>query len=277
VIVDHLLAERLGRAGQDKLARAMRYSALAPGKRIRPLLAIASFRACGAAGNAIYGPAAALELIHAYSLIHDDLPDFDNDSLRRGRPTSHIVHGEPLALAAGLALLAEGLAWIAEAPVACKQELVRTVTRAIGLEGMIAGQYLDLLSEGCALEPAQLLRVHEGKTGRLIRAAVLTGALVAGARSRLRDGLARYGDELGLAFQITDDLLDVIGNEEMMGKTAGADAQASKATFVSVFGTAGARAHARSAADRARAIAASLPLEKGLLLALADFVEDRAH
>jgi geranylgeranyl pyrophosphate synthase len=244
---------------------------------MRPLFAVAAFRACGGRGETVYGPACALELIHAYSLVHDDLPDFDDDALRRGRPASHIAHGEPLAVAAGLGLLLEGLAWLAEQPAPLDREMLRTVSRAIGLGGMIGGQYLDLLSEGRALGPRQLLRIHAGKTGCLIRAAVLVGALAAGADARLRAGLARYGDHLGLAFQIADDLLDAFGDQKLTGKATGADAAAGKATFVSVYGAEAAQIHARAAADRAKRVAARLPLEAELLLALADFVAERAH
>ncbi len=275
--MDRRLAERLDHALPGPLRDAMRYSALAPGKRMRPLLAVATFRACGGVGETVYGPACALELIHAYSLVHDDLPDFDDDALRRGRPTSHVVHGEALALAAGFALLAEGLAWIAEQPPPLAPRLLRLVTRAIGLDGMIGGQYRDLCAEGRSLPPEALLEVYAGKTGRLIRSAVLVGAVIAGAATPLLEGLARYGDDLGLAFQIADDLLDAVGDEELTGKATGADAAAGKATFVSAFGAEGARAHARSATERAKQEAARLPIESGLLLAIADFVAERAH
>jgi geranylgeranyl pyrophosphate synthase len=154
---------------------------------------------------------------------------------------------------------------------------LRLVTRAIGLDGMIGGQYLDLCAEGRSLPPEALLEVHAGKTGRLIRSAVLVGGVTAGASPEVLEGLARYGDDLGLAFQIADDLLDALGDEELMGKARGADAAAGKATFVSAFGAAGARAHARAAAEHAKLEAERLPIESALLLALADFVAERAH
>ena len=275
--VDAALAARLTARGTGRLAGAMAYSALAPGKRMRPLLAIAAFRACGGGGEAVYGPAGALELVHAYSLVHDDLPDFDDDALRRGRPTSHVVHGEPLALAAGFGLLAEGLAWLAEQPPPLRRDLLRVVTRAIGLEGMIGGQYLDLLSEGRALRAEDLLAIHAGKTGRLMRAAAVVGAILAGAADDVCEGLAIYGDHLGLAFQIADDLLDALGDRERTGKTTGADAAAGKATFVSAYGIHGARRHARDAAERAKRAVAELPVDRALLLPFADFVAERAH
>lgn len=264
-------------SGDGALTTAMRYSALAPGKRMRPLLAIATFRACGGSGPAIYGPASALELIHAYSLVHDDLPDFDDDDLRRGRATSHVVHGEPVALAAGFALLVEGLAWLGEVPPPAGRECLRTVARAAGLGGMIGGQYLDVVWEGRVPGPGTLRAIHGGKTGRLIRASAEVGALLAGAGAELQAGLARYGEELGLAFQIADDLLDALGDEGLTGKATGADAAAGKATFVSLYGPAAAQGHARAAAARATATAAGLGIEHGLLVALADFVADRAH
>jgi geranylgeranyl pyrophosphate synthase len=275
--VDRRLDSRLEAGPPGSLREVMRYSALAPGKRMRPLLAIAAFRACGGRGESVYGPACALELIHAYSLVHDDLPDFDDDALRRGRPTSHVVHGEPLALAAGFALLTEGLAWIAEQPPPLASPLLRLVARSIGLDGMIGGQYLDLRAEGRRVRAAELLEVHAGKTGRLIRSSVLVGALIAGTPAPLLPGLESYGDHLGLAFQIADDLLDALGDAELTGKATGADAAAGKATFVSAFGVEGARLQARAAAALAKREVARLPIENGLLLAIADFVADRAH
>jgi farnesyl diphosphate synthase len=274
--VEAALAARLDAAGPGRLRDALRHAALAPGKRLRPLLAIASFRACaGRGGKTILGPAAALELIHAYSLVHDDLPDFDDDALRRGRPTCHVVFGVPLALAAGFALLVEGLSWLAEAPAPVGRRLVRGVSRAIGLEGMAGGQYLDLLAEGRRPSPRELRAIHAGKTGRLIRESVLVGATLAGAPREVRAALARYGSHLGLAFQIADDLLDAEGDPRLTGKAAGTDAAAGKATFVSLYGPDGARNRARAAADEAKTAARAAGVDARLLLALADFVADR--
>lgn len=277
----------------------MRHAVLAPGKRLRPLLAIAAFRACAAAGggrsfasqsgvlrsasprgpmereDGIVGPAAALELIHAYSLVHDDLPDFDDDALRRGRPTCHVVFGVPLALAAGFALLVEGLAWLAETPPPLGRRLVRGVSRAIGLGGMVGGQYLDLLAERRWPSALELRSIHAGKTGRLIRESVLVGTAVAGAPPAVRTALGRYGSRLGLAFQIADDLLDAEGDPRLTGKAAGADAAAGKATFVSVYGVEGARRRARAAAAGAKEAARAVGVEPRLLEAIADFVAER--
>jgi farnesyl diphosphate synthase len=277
----------------------MRHAALAPGKRLRPLLAIAAFRACAApAGKGssasrsgvlrqaspgrpaeredrILGPAAALELIHSYSLVHDDLPDFDDDALRRGRPTCHVVFGVPLALAAGFALLVEGLAWLAETPPPLGRHLVRGVSRAIGLGGMVGGQYLDLLAERRRPSALELRSIHAGKTGRLIRESVLVGTAVAGAPPAVRTALGRYGSRLGLAFQIADDLLDAEGDPRLTGKAAGADAAAGKATFVSLYGVEGARRRARAAAAGAKEAARAAGVEPHLLEAIADFVAER--
>jgi farnesyl diphosphate synthase len=276
----------------------MRHAALAPGKRLRPLIAIAAFRACAASAggrlpasrsgvlraasarhaereNRILGPAAALELIHAYSLVHDDLPDFDDDALRRGRPTCHVVFGVPLALAAGFALLAEGLAWLAETPPPLGRRLVRGVSRAIGLGGMVGGQYLDLLAERRRPSALELRSIHAGKTGRLIRESVLVGAAVAGAPPAVRTALGRYGSRLGLAFQIADDLLDAEGDPRLTGKAAGADAAAGKATFVSLYGVEGARRRAKAAAAGAKEAARAAGVEPHLLEAIADFVAER--
>ena len=297
--IEAALADRLERAADGPLRDAMRHAALAPGKRLRPLLAIAAFRAC-AAGSArgerraggtrrigpsrerpggldevILAPAAALELIHAYSLVHDDLPDFDDDAIRRGRPTCHVVFGVPLALAAGFALLVEGLSWLAEAPSPLGRRLVRGVSRAIGLDGMVGGQYLDLLAEGKRPSPRELRAIHAGKTGRLIRASVLVGATVASAPREVRTTLGRYGSRLGLAFQIADDLLDAEGDPSVTGKTSGADAAAGKATFVSLYGLEGARKRARAAAAEAKVAARAAGVDARLLVALADFVAER--
>ncbi|MFN2433016.1 MAG: polyprenyl synthetase family protein [Gemmatimonadota bacterium] len=255
----------------------MRYSALAPGKRLRPVLVVAAFQACGGRGERVYGPAGALELIHAYSLVHDDLPDFDDDALRRGRPTSHVVYGDRLALLAGFGLLVEGLGWLAEVPGPPGRQLLRVVSRAVGLGGMIGGQYLDLVSEGRELEPEQLREIHAGKTGRLITAAVLAGALLAGADGGTRKVLEGYGTRLGLAFQIADDVLDALGDQDVTGKATGADAAAGKATFVSAYGVDGARSHARAAAAAAADELVHARLDGGLLRALAEFVADRAR
>jgi geranylgeranyl diphosphate synthase type II len=226
---------------------AMRYAVMAGGKRIRPILAIAAAEACGAESQPLIRQFGALELIHTYSLVHDDLPALDNDDLRRGRPTSHVVFGEAMAILAGDALLTEAFSWLAE-PVdgvdAARQlRAVGMVASAVDSRGMIGGQVADLEAERKHLDPAQteslleqLEFIHTNKTGRLITASVLLGGLLAGASALQLEALETYGRSIGLAFQIVDDLLDVEGSSESLGKTAGKDVAQGKLTYPALAG-----------------------------------------
>jgi geranylgeranyl pyrophosphate synthase len=252
---------------------AMRYSLLAGGKRLRPLLALAAAEAVALrsrtgvdAARALALPAAcALELIHTYSLVHDDLPAMDNDVLRRGRPTAHVVYGEGLAILVGDALLTEAFALLAGEPAggaddlaARKVKAIALIAAAAGSSGMVGGQALDLRagSGGAPLDAGDLREMHVRKTGALIRAAVLAGAVMAGAADALLDALAAYGEEVGLAFQIVDDVLDVEGASAELGKTAGKDAAAGKPTYPALYGVEGSRRRAVECVDRAtRALA----------------------
>lgn len=238
-----------------KIHEAMRYAVLGGGKRIRPILAIAAAEACGGDIRPLLRSFAALELIHTYSLVHDDLPALDNDELRRGRKTTHVVFGDAMAILAGDALLTEALAWLAE-PVptvdaATQLRAVRTVAIAIDSRGMIGGQvadleaeHLDLASADRSSTAALLEFIHRNKTGKLLTASVLVGGILAGAEEGKLEILRRYGSAVGLAFQIVDDLLDQEETAETLGKTAGKDLAQGKLTYPGLFGTEAARSEA---------------------------------
>jgi geranylgeranyl diphosphate synthase, type II len=215
--------------------QAMRYAVLGGGKRIRPILAIAAAEACGAAVETLLVPCSALELIHTYSLVHDDLPALDNDDLRRGRKTTHVVYGEAIGILTGDALLTEAFAWLARAG---NVEAIRVVAEAIDSKGMIGGQVADL-EGGTNLE--QLEFIHKNKTAKLITAAVLLGGLLANASDEQLAALQRYGEAAGLAFQIVDDLLDREQTSAELGKTAGKDAAQGKLTYPALLGASEAR------------------------------------
>jgi farnesyl diphosphate synthase len=268
------------------LSSAMRYSVLAGGKRLRPVLCLALADVCGFTGNAVElaEAAAALELIHTYSLIHDDLPCMDDDSLRRGRPTCHVVHGEAMALLAGDALQTLGFEVLStrpagEAHVPTRAAAVALVARAIGASGMAGGQALDLAETGRAHdgEPARdlLRRIHAMKTGRLLSASASLGALYAGAPPDHRKAVERYGDLLGLLFQIADDLLDVTADTATLGKTAGKDSEQAKLTYPALFGVEGARAELDRTLEEACAAARAVEGRNGILSALATWAARR--
>ncbi|HEX5305322.1 MAG TPA: farnesyl diphosphate synthase [Dyella sp.] len=257
-LADALPAEH---APPTDLHRAMRYAVLGGGKRLRPLLVHAAGRALGTEHDALDMPACAVELIHAYSLVHDDLPAMDNDDMRRGRPTCHIVFGEAMAILAGDALQALAFELLAQAPVdpATGMAMQRVLGRACGAEGMAGGQALDLAGVGRTLSLAELEHMHACKTGALIRASVQLGAMVAGADSGTLDALDRYARAVGLAFQVRDDILDVEGESAVIGKTAGKDAAADKPTFPSILGLDASRARLAQLTDEA--LAALGPLD----------------
>jgi geranylgeranyl diphosphate synthase type II len=224
----------------ESIHQAMRYSLFAGGKRIRPILAVAAARAICDDTIGIENAAGALELIHTYSLIHDDLPALDNDDLRRGRPTCHKVFGEALAVLAGDALLTLAFEVLSRLPgVAAEQRiwLVEELSRAAGtVGGMIAGQVHDIEGERQAPSALLLESIHRAKTGALLRASVRMGAIYAGASAAELAALSEYGEHVGLAFQIVDDVLDVEGSSEALGKTAGKDEAQQKITFPAVYG-----------------------------------------
>jgi geranylgeranyl diphosphate synthase type II len=233
--------------------KAMRYSLFAGGKRVRPILAIAAAEALQVSHPSLLPIACALECIHTYSLIHDDLPAMDNDDLRRGKPTSHMVFGEAEAILAGDGLLSLAFDLMAHPEVAVhlspaeNLRIIGLVARAIGPLGMVGGQSLDLAAEGRQISLDQLQFIHRCKTGALITASVQAGAIFAGADAPRFEALTTYGEKIGLAFQIVDDLLDVVGSTEELGKTAGADLNRQKATYPSFLGVEKTRELARDA------------------------------
>jgi geranylgeranyl diphosphate synthase type II len=224
-----------------RLHQAMRYALLAGGKRLRPILAVAAAEAVGGDGNAILREACALELIHTYSLIHDDLPAMDNDAFRRGQPTTHTVFGEALAILAGDALLTEAFAILSSSAASRSSrqhiiDVIQLIAEAAGSRGMIGGQVVDLESEGKVIDENQLDYIHTHKTGCLITASVILGAILAGSTSEQISRLRDYGAAIGLAFQITDDILDVTESTQNLGKTAGSDQKKNKATYPALHG-----------------------------------------
>ena len=267
----------------DILLESRRYSLMAGGKRIRPALALAFCRLFGGDPEAALPYACALEMIHTYSLIHDDLPCMDNDDLRRGKPTNHRVYGEAMALLAGDALLTDAFAMAADNPKlsgAVNARAVSILSRAAGSRGMVAGQVLDLLGEKSEHRPDfdRLLQTHRLKTGALIRAAAALGVLAAGVDEsdvRMRDALT-YAEGIGLVFQIVDDILDVTGDAAELGKTIGSDAQENKTTFLSFLSVEEARAYAeRLNAEACHALA---PYENNeFLIRLAEHLLTRRH
>jgi geranylgeranyl pyrophosphate synthase len=245
-----------------RLLDAMRYSTLAGGKRVRPILVYATGEAHGAALESLDSAAAAVELIHVYSLVHDDLPAMDNDDLRRGRPTCHRAFDEATAILTGDALQARAFEVLALAPstipASARIDMLRVLADSIGTRGMAGGQAIDLAAVKQTLSEQSLERMHRQKTGALIQASVLLGALSAGVTDVTeRAALAEFGAEIGLAFQIQDDILDIEGNTSTLGKRAGADAGLAKPTYPSVLGLEAARMQA--IARRDRAIAALTP------------------
>jgi geranylgeranyl pyrophosphate synthase len=263
------------------LHRAIRHSVFAGGKRLRPILCLAAGEVLGARTEDLIAPSCGLEMIHTYSLIHDDLPALDNDDLRRGVPTCHVVFGEATAILAGDSLLTHGLGVFASHPkgerfAAAKVRVLETVVDAIGTRGMIGGQSADLEAETETAPTAELVaRIHENKTGRLICASLLVGAILAGASE---DDLARvdqYGRRIGLAFQIKDDLLDVESDAATLGKASGKDAAAGKATFPVVWGVEKSRQLLAENVAAAVETASRLPGGGGVLPDLARFVGNR--
>lgn len=220
--------------------QAMRYSIFAGGKRLRPALTIATGEAFGADENALLPAACALEMIHTYSLIHDDLPAMDDDNLRRGRPTNHVVYGEAIAILAGDALLTQAFQTLAEIEnldATTKVRVITEVSRAAGtVRSLIGGQVMDIQNEGKAVTSEELDAIHTAKTGALIRCCVRVGAIIGGASEADLESLTEFGAKAGLAFQIADDLLDETATSEELGKTAGKDAATQKATYVALYG-----------------------------------------
>ncbi|HET6341362.1 MAG TPA: farnesyl diphosphate synthase [Gemmatimonadota bacterium] len=264
---------------------AAAYSVRAGGKRIRPLLTLACHRAVGGEppngdASAVHLVAAAVELVHTYSLLHDDLPAMDDDHLRRGLPTAHRVYGVPVATAAGTALQAQAFLTLARA--AAEEEMaprlpamLRRLAVGAGVDGMVGGQYLDLEAEGKSVDGAGLEAIHRAKTAALFATACALGAIAGGGDPEPVEALAEYGTYLGLVFQIVDDLLDETGDAGRLGKAVGVDRRLAKATYPSVYGIEAARRLAERVAGEARASLAGLKGDPSLLEAFADYVLER--
>lgn len=255
-LIEQALQAELDKTGilDEKLRESMAYSLMAGGKRMRPILLMAAADAVGADGKRFLSVACALEMIHTYSLIHDDLPAMDNDDYRRGRLTNHKVYGDGIAILAGDALLTLAFSVILRQKDVPSERLLRVVdeiSRAAGAEGMVGGQVLDLRAENQNISIQDLRRIHMGKTGALFRAALRSGAILGGASAQQLDALTLYAEHFGLTFQITDDILDVVGNAAMIGKPVGSDEKNHKSTYVTLTSLDQARELAQSAAAEA--------------------------
>jgi geranylgeranyl pyrophosphate synthase len=268
--------------GTERLREAMRYSVLGAGKRLRPTLVYFTGESLGAPLERLDAPAAAVELIHVYSLVHDDLPAMDDDDMRRGRPTCHRAYDEATAILVGDALQSLAFAVLANEPphgstAHVRLEMIRVLARATGNGGMAGGQAVDLAAVGQILTVAAIENMHRRKTGALIQCSVLLGALAAGVTGGPElAALERFGGDVGLAFQIQDDILDVEGDPALLGKSTGADAAHRKPTYPSTVGLPAARARAKELRDSAIAALAPFGARGAALAALANFVVNRA-
>jgi farnesyl diphosphate synthase len=265
----------------QRLHAAMRHAALDGGKRMRPLLVYATGTAFGAEAASLDSPAAAVELVHAYSLVHDDLPAMDDDSLRRGKPTVHVAFDEATAILAGDALQSLAFELLAEAPLpdGKRVAMLRELAVAAGARGMCGGQALDIdaTGNGASIPVEELQRLHALKTGALLRASVRLGALAAGVDAATMQRLDRFADALGLAFQIRDDLLDIEGDSATLGKTAGKDAAQAKATFPALLGVEGSRARLHALSSTMHEALAPFGACTATLAMLGRRVVDRTH
>ncbi|WP_105103224.1 polyprenyl synthetase family protein [Microbulbifer pacificus] len=276
-----LKAALADQSNADALFAAMNYAALGPGKRLRPALVYAAAQALGGTGSVgqSHETAAALECVHAYSLVHDDLPAMDDDDLRRGRPTCHIQFSEATAILAGDALQCQAFELLGRAPLPAELRirLVSELAHASGARGMVAGQAIDLAAVDQSLTLEQLKQMHRLKTGALICASARMGALIGGADETQLAAITRYAEAIGLAFQVQDDILDVTADTETLGKTQGADAARNKPTYVSLLGLDGARAKADELHREASDALAQLGGNTAVLQQLADYIVHRDH
>ena len=274
-------AERILTLVPGRNGQAIAYALQSPGKRVRPALVMAAYRAVGGVSPAIAGVAAAIETVHTYSLVHDDLPCMDDDDLRRGRSTTHRAFDVETATRSGFLLVPIAAMVLAQAardlvlPPDTLGRLATELFQAGGAEGMVGGQWLDLEAEGRTLSLADLQEVHRGKTGALMRAACLLGGIAGEAGPPEMAALRGYGEEVGLAFQIADDVLDATSTSAILGKTAGRDAALEKSTYVSVMGIAAARREASAAARRAILHIENAGMPSTALAALAQYIVQR--
>ncbi|MDQ7095799.1 polyprenyl synthetase family protein [Desulfosporosinus sp. PR] len=266
--------------GKDILNESMAYSLVGGGKRIRPVLALASAEAVGGNPEKVLPAAAALELIHTYSLIHDDLPALDNDDYRRGRLSNHKVFGEANAILAGDGLLTYAFEFLTEPSLGQPGQqlrVIREVAVAAGKNGMVGGQVLDIAGEGKQLSLAEIEEIHKGKTGALLTVSARLGGILAGAAEQEIEALTRYAQALGLAFQIKDDILDVVGDSETLGKPVGSDLRQGKSTYVSLLGLEEATRQLHSQTEKAQAALKLLGEKSAFLSELAVYIEQRQH
>jgi geranylgeranyl diphosphate synthase type II len=258
------------------ICEAMRYSLFAGGKRIRPILALTTVETLGASREAALPVACAVEMIHTYSLIHDDLPAMDNDDFRRGKPTNHKVYGDAIAILAGDALLTYAFQVLSEIRMPGREadllKLIGELARASGVRGMIGGQVADILAEGKTGDEATLLYIHKHKTGDMLTASVRMGAIFAQATDEQLRLLTIYAEKLGLAFQIQDDILDVIGDASKLGKNVGADANLGKLTFPSIYGLEKSQAMVRQLTNEALEALSQLHKNTAALEAIANYL-----
>ena len=280
--IDRALDRFLPRAtvAPSTIHRAMRYSLFAGGKRLRPILCLAAAEACGARARLAIPQACAVECIHTYSLIHDDLPSMDNDDLRRGRPTCHKVFGDAIAILAGDALLTIAFEIATEAQPVSRydlRDLFREIADAAGSRKLIAGQVGDLEAEGRRITPAELRSIHQNKTAALLTTSVRLGAMAANATAKHLAALTAFGRALGLAFQVIDDILDVTQTSEKLGKSAGKDLAAQKATYPAVLGLDKSRREARRLTRQSHRALESLGDDAVTLRALADYLLAREY
>ena len=279
-LVERALEEELDRTEilSDQLRASMAYSLMAGGKRLRPILLMAAADAVGVDGTKFRTAACALELIHTYSLIHDDLPAMDNDDYRRGKLTNHKVYGDGIAILAGDALLTLAFTVIfrqQDVPAEALLRVADEISQAAGAAGMVGGQMLDLEAENRRISMDELRRVHMGKTGALFRAALRSGAILAGASKDQLAALTAYADHFGLAFQITDDILDVIGTAEDIGKPVGSDEKNHKSTYVTLTSLAEAQKLAQRTVDEAVAALRTFGGEAAFLRELVTYLVHR--
>lgn len=262
-------------SSNQKLEQSMMYSLEAGGKRIRPLLVLATLIAYGRDPKQGYETAAAMEMIHTYSLIHDDLPAMDNDDYRRGKPTNHKVYGDATAILAGDALLTKAFEIIANdtnLSATTKIELVHLFAKNAGVAGMVGGQQADILGENKTLTLEELESIHQRKTGALLTASVLSGAIIAGATKAEQETLKQFSEHIGIAFQICDDILDVIGDAEKMGKKTGADFDLQKSTYPALLSLDGAKQALVEHTNAAKQALGILDIDATYLLGLTDLI-----
>lgn len=282
-VIDHALDNYLPpeMAPPGVIHQAIRYSVLSGGKRLRPALVMGAAEAVGGKAENVITAACGIELIHCYSLIHDDLPAMDNDDLRRGRPTNHKVFGEAIAILAGDALLTLGFELLAMAgmsdsvsPKDCLR-VIAEVAAAAGTEGMVGGQVIDITSQETGGSPELVRQIHQKKTAALFVASVSAGAILSGASEEQLAALTMYGKKFGLAFQVTDDILDVVGDTSKMGKTVGVDAKKRKLTYPGIFGLSAALEHAHKAVEDAVAALEGFDSSADFLRGAAQFILTR--